>query len=253
MSAIGTWVRLFGRFEAVAFVAQDKLIITLDGPSGSGKSTISPRLAAHYSIPCLDTGAMYRTVALRALAQGINLEDDEAVSLVARRLDFRFKMLGGVNAGEYSESKAPFVQMGKEIRTPEVSMAASRIAKLKGVRQILVAAQQKIGAEFGAVVEGRDAGTVIFPGARFKFYMTATDQERARRRFKELQEKLGDAAPGYDDVLSEMIKRDAQDSQRAESPMKPAEDAEIVDTTGLELDQVLQVLIDKVNQRRGVA
>lgn len=229
---------------------EEKLIITLDGPSGSGKSTLSHRLAAHFSVPCLDTGAMYRMVALRCIQQQIPLDDDAQVTGVARHLKFRFIPGSQGSRIEVAEGNSEYRVVGKEIRTPEVSMGASQIAKLKSLRQELVRQQQRIGQEVGAVVEGRDAGTVIFPQAKFKFFMTASTEERAKRRHKELVEKWGNEATSYEEVLSEMMKRDAQDSQRAESPLKAAEDADLVDTTGLAMDEVLGILISRVQQKR---
>lgn len=227
-----------------------QMIITLDGPSGSGKSTVSHQLARHYGVPCLDTGAMYRTLALRGIQRGLNLDDDAALSDLAQTLKFRFGFEGAVPFVEVTEGRGSSQKIGKEIRTPEVSLAASRVAKLRNVRKVLVAEQQRIGALEGAVVEGRDAGTVIFPKAKFKFFMTASSEERARRRHKELQERLGPEAPGYDAVLREMIQRDEQDSKRAESPLKPALDAQILDTTGLDLGQVFQALVQKIDALR---
>lgn len=224
------------------------LIITLDGPSGSGKSTVSHRLAAHFKVPCLDTGAMYRTVALQCIKEKVNLDDETAVQKVAARFSFRFRRDGSNPVVEASDQKGAFKVMGKEIRTPDVSMAASRIAKLKAVRKELVSQQQRIGQEVGAVVEGRDAGTVIFPNAPFKFFLTASVEERAKRRHLELTEKLQGQVPPLEEVLKEMIQRDAQDSGRVESPLKPAEDAIMIETSGLSLDEVFNILVHKIER-----
>jgi cytidylate kinase len=234
-----------------SFVSREPLIITLDGPSGSGKSTISHQLAKHFGVPCLDTGAMYRTVAMLCLQRKIDLDNDAEVTKVVQSLEFRFPLEDSKTSAEYREIGKAYVRLGKEIRTPEVSMAASRIARLKNVRKALVAQQQKIGAELGAVVEGRDAGTVIFPHARFKFFMTATNEERARRRYLELKDKLGDQSPPVEEVYREMVLRDEQDSKRAESPLIAALDAELIETTGLDLGQVLALLIRKIEARNG--
>ena len=193
---------------------------------------------------------MYRTVALLALQHKVNLDDDGAVTSIAKEVTFDFPLENGQTMAAYSVQGKPFIRLGKEIRTPEVSMAASRIAKLKMVRQEMVRQQQQLGERLGAIVEGRDAGTVIFPQAPYKFFMTASDDERAKRRYLELKERLGDQAPSLEVVHREMVQRDAQDSQRAESPLKPAADAEIIDTTGMPMPDVLSLLIARVGAKR---
>lgn len=228
------------------------LIVTLDGPSGSGKSTIAARLALHFKIPNLDTGAMYRCVALRGLESGVSLSDEASLVELAKRIEFEFGLEGDEPYAAYRMDGGAFQKLGREIRTNEVSMAASTIAKLKELRKVLVSRQREIGARVGAIVEGRDAGSVIFPHAPIKFYMTASTEERARRRYEELVSKLGDSAPSFKDVHDEMIKRDLQDSSRVESPLKPAEDAIWVDTTGVSLDQVFQRLVAEVEKKSRV-
>jgi len=224
------------------------LIITLDGPSGSGKSTVAHRLAEYFKVPCLDTGAMYRRIALQCLREGLALDRESDVLQVASRFSFRFRREANQAIVEASDKSEAFQTIGKEIRTPEVSMAASQIAKLKSVRQRLVSEQQRIGQEHGAVVEGRDAGTVIFPTAKFKFFLTASSEERAKRRHRELSEKLEGQVPTQEEVLKEMIQRDAQDSGRVESPLKPAEDAVMVDTSGRNLDEVFEILVKTIER-----
>lgn len=224
------------------------LIITLDGPSGSGKSTASVRLALHFQIPCLDTGAMYRSVAYTAICRKISLDDEKSVCEVAKAMNFSFGFEGDQRWIEVTEAgKAK--RMGSEIRTPEISLAASRVAKLKDLRKILVRKQQEIGRKMGAVVEGRDAGTVIFPKATIKFFVTASSEERARRRHKELLDAYGIKAQGFDEVLSEIRERDRQDEERQISPSKPAEDAMIIDTSGLSLEDVVELLIQNVETK----
>jgi len=222
------------------------LIITLDGPSGSGKSTASLQIAKHFGIPCLDTGAMYRTVALTCLNRKLSLENEAEVCLAAESLRFRFSFEGDQAVAEVSENGQRFRRLGKEIRAPEVSLAASKIAKLPKMREILVSQQREIGRKDGGVIEGRDAGTVIFPKAPIKFFMTASVEERAKRRYQELLEKLGPETQSYDAVLKEMIERDRQDEQRSASPLKPAADAILLDTTGMEFSQVVSFIVEKV-------
>jgi cytidylate kinase len=226
------------------------LVIALDGPSGSGKSTVSIRLASHFNIPCLDTGAMYRSVALKALQKKIQLDSEIEIGKIAENLEFRFKLSADRASVEIevAEGGEAYQKLGKEIRTPEVSLAASAIARLGNVREVLVEKQRKIGNQEGAVVEGRDAGTVIFPKASIKFFVTASAEERAKRRYQELKDKLGDQAQKYEDVLKEMIQRDKQDRERDIAPLKPAPDAIVVDTTGLDLEKVVQRLIETVNE-----
>jgi cytidylate kinase len=227
------------------------LIITLDGPSGSGKSTASVRLARHFNIPCLDTGAMYRAVALNALQTKTDVDDEARVSNLAENLNFYFGFEGEKRWAEV-EDHGVRRRLGSEIRTPEVSLAASRVAKLAKVRKILVRKQQEIGQTAGAVVEGRDAGTVIFPSATIKFFVTASAEERARRRHRELVESYGLQAQSYEEVLKEIQLRDQQDEERAASPLRPADDALILDSTGLDLEGVVRYLIEKVETHTGV-
>ncbi|MDB5037309.1 MAG: (d)CMP kinase [Bacteriovoracaceae bacterium] len=224
------------------------LIITLDGPSGSGKSTASVRLAKYFKIPCLDTGAMYRTVAYKATEANIPLDDSPALSKLASKLTFKFGFDGDSRWVEVLDNGSN-MRMGKEIRTPEVSLAASKIAKLPKVREVLVRKQQEIGRKDGAVVEGRDAGTVIFPHATIKFFVTASAEERAKRRHKELVDSYGIKAQDYGEVLKEILLRDRQDEEREASPSKPADDALIIDTSNLDFEKVVQFLKEKVESR----
>lgn len=221
-------------------------IITLDGPSGCGKSTASALLASHFQLPYLDTGAMYRTVAWKALKSSIALNDEAALTKLAESLSFRFSFSGMNSVIEVAENGGAYQVLGPEIRTPEVSLASSKVAGLKNVRRALVRQQQEIGRRQGAVVEGRDAGTVIFPAADIKFFLTASSEARAERRYLELKEKLKDKTPTYESVLQDIKLRDKQDEERVESPSKPAPDAQIIDTSGRNLDQVVNLLIQKV-------
>ncbi|MBN8555807.1 MAG: (d)CMP kinase [Deltaproteobacteria bacterium] len=230
-------------------MSSKKILITLDGPSGSGKSTASVKLAYHFQLPCLDTGAMYRFVGLRALEKKIPLSNEDDISKLAAQCDFQFRFEGEEPIVEAKELGEKFQKLGKEIRSPEVSLAASAIAKLKKVREVLVKKQQEIGEKEGGVIEGRDAGTTIFPQAGLKFFMTADVVERAKRRYAELKEKLGTNVQAFDEVLKEMVVRDKQDEERAFSPLKPADDAIIYDTSGKNFDEVVQFLIQTVRSR----
>ena len=212
-------------------------IITLDGPAGVGKSTLAKRLATILGIPYLDTGAMFRTIALRLGPGAETLPEDE---LRARCNAFRFKLQGG---GEGSVLLCNDVPVGREIRTEEVGRLASRLATSTVVRDYLKEAQRSLG-ESGLVAEGRDMGTVVFPTARFKFFLDARPEVRGMRRFEELQAK---GEPADLAQITEMIRqRDDMDRNRAVAPLQPAADAVIVDTSDLDIDGVLKVLTDTV-------
>ena len=212
-------------------------IITLDGPAGVGKSTLAKRLATILGIPYLDTGAMFRTIALRLGPGAEALPEDE---LRARCKAFRFKLQGG---GEHSVLLCNGVPVGPEIRTEEVGRLASRLATSTVVRDCLKEAQRSLG-ESGLVAEGRDMGTVVFPTARFKFFLDARPEVRGMRRFEELQAK---GEPADLAQITEMIRqRDDMDRNRAVAPLKPAADAVIVDTSDLGIEGVLKGLTDTV-------
>ncbi len=235
-------------------------IVTLDGPSGSGKTTIARRVALHLKLPCLDTGAMYRRVALEALQRGVSLSDEAGCCAIAQELQFQFRNDTGRLISEVRLPNGQIQALGAEIRSPEVSMAASTIAKMGLLRKIMVEQQQRLGRERGAVVEGRDAATVIFPDSPYKFYVTASSEERARRRFEELRSQSltsqgertddsrsqGSVTFSYDEILKDLLARDHQDSSRAESPLVSAPGAMVIDTTGLSLDEVVARIIRSV-------
>ena len=221
-----------------------RLVIAIDGPAGAGKSTVSRRLAVRLGYCLLDTGAIYRAVALVALRQGISWEDGPACAEIARSLDIDFHFDGEDNK----------VQVGGEdvslaIRTPEISQGASRVSALPEVRAALLDLQRRLGAQGGVVAEGRDIGTVVFPGADVKFFLTASPQVRARRRTDELRalgKTVDEAAP-----LKEIIERDERDSTRAAAPLKQAEDAVLVDSSGVAADEVVSRMEAEVRLRGG--
>ena len=212
-------------------------IITLDGPAGVGKSTLAKRLATLLSIPYLDTGAMFRTIALRLGPGAEKLPDDE---LRARCNGFRFRLQG---TGEGTVLLCNEVPVGREIRTEEVGRLASRLATSTVVRDSLKEAQRALG-ETGLVAEGRDMGTVVFPTARFKFFLDARPEVRGLRRFEELRAK---GEPADLEEITEMIRqRDEMDRNRPVAPLKPAADAKIVDTSDLDIKGVLDTLVNAV-------
>ena len=200
-------------------------VIAIDGPAGSGKSTVARALAAHLGLKYLDTGAMYRAVAFAILRGGGDPEDAEAAAATARRIDLDVGldsvMVDGIDATV-------------EIRGPEVSRAVSVVAANPEVRKELVSRQREWGyRQGGGVLEGRDIGTVVFPDAELKIYLTADPAERARRRAKEVTDL------DYEAVAADIARRDAVDTTRAIDPLVEAADATLVDTTGLDIDQVV--------------
>ena len=212
------------------------LTVALDGPVGAGKSSVAEEAARRLGILHLDTGAMYRAMGLYMLRQGVALSEEEAVSRLAEkvRVDVRYTC-GTQHTFLEGEDVTGL------IRTPEVSMAASTVARYARVRQAMVALQQRLAAEQPMLVDGRDICTRVLPQATLKVFLTASAEERARRRFLELQQKgLPDT---YEEVLAELKKRDEQDTQRAVDPLRPAADARILDSTNLTFDQVVDTLV----------
>ena len=218
-----------------------KIRIAIDGPAGAGKSTVAKMVAKRLNILHLDTGAMYRAVGLFALRKGIDPQNEAEVS----------KMLGGVDiAVQYKDGKQQTVLNGEDvshlIRTSDVSNAASAVSKWPEVRKKMVAIQQKIASGMSIVMDGRDIGTYVIPEAEYKFFLTASVGERAKRRFLELKESGHEAE--LESVKTDIEKRDHQDSSREYAPLYKAEDAMEIDTTELGIEQVLQ----KVYERLGL-
>lgn len=213
------------------------MIVTIDGPAGSGKSTAARALAERLGFEFLDTGAMFRAVALALSRQSIDLEDLAAVESVLARLHLDVPP-GRVVLNREDVSAA--------IRTAEASQAASKVAVIPAVRQFLAKEQRRIAFGRNMVCEGRDQGTVVFPEAECKFFLVADPRARAERRFQELLAK-GEAAT-FEDVLVAQEERDARDSRRDLAPMKPATDALVIDTTHLSADEVLSRLEEVVRR-----
>jgi CMP/dCMP kinase len=214
------------------------MIIAIDGPAGSGKSTVAKAVAARLGFRYLDTGAMYRAVAFRALEAGVPLDNDEAVSLIAEAEAVEFAHEGG--SALPTRVLIGGVDVTTAIRTPEVDAAVSPVSALKPVRELMVAQQRTLAQGHDVVVEGRDIGTVVFPDAELKVFLTATPQERARRRG--LEQRAAGAAVSDDEVLEAIVRRDAYDSSRAHSPLAAADDAVILDTTGLTIPEVVEAI-----------
>ncbi|AQQ69496.1 cytidylate kinase [Microbulbifer agarilyticus] len=216
-------------------------VVTIDGPSGSGKGTIAKLLADKLGFSLLDSGALYRLTALAALNAGAHLEDELAVAKIAANLDIRFAIAGGevsaVLAGE---------DVSRDIRMERVSMAASKVAALPAVREALLQRQRDFRALPGLVADGRDMGTTVFPDAPVKVFLTASAEERARRRFDQLQGR--GVSVSLRDLLEDIRARDDRDMNRAASPLAPAEDAVVLDSTDIDIDGVLQKVLELVQK-----
>jgi len=220
-----------------------QLTIAIDGPAGSGKSTVARRVAAMLGYLYLDSGAMYRAVALKAVERGIPLEDDARLVQLAR--DTHIELKAPTTEQEAAGLKNRVFLDGREvtteIRTAEVAQAASRLATIAGVRERLVAEQQKAGEGGGVVMEGRDIGTVVFPRAELKIFLEASPETRAQRRWMEHQEK-GEAST-VEQVLEEVRERDRRDRERKVSPLVRADDAVLVDNTAMEIEETARLIV----------
>lgn len=201
--------------------------IAIDGPAGAGKSTIAKMVSAKLGYIYVDTGALYRAVALYITENGIA---DEDIEKELEKADVSLRFVDGAQRVFLGDR-----DVSDLIRTPEISMAASRTSAIPAVRAYLFETQQKIARENNIIMDGRDIGTVVLPNADVKIFLTASAEERANRRYKELAEKLD--CPSYEEILQDIIQRDYQDMHREIAPLKQAEDAVLVDTTHLDLDE----------------
>jgi CMP/dCMP kinase len=220
----------------------DKLIIAIDGPVGSGKSTLARRVASLLGYTYIDTGAMYRAVALKAIRRDVPFANGDALSALAEQTRIDLRVGDGAQRvlldGE---------DVTAAIRTPEVAQAASKVAVVAGVRHVLVAEQRRAGQQGGVVMEGRDIGSVVFPDAGLKIFLTASPEIRAERRWREHQQK-GDAID-LPRTLEEIHERDRRDSQRESSPLVRAKDAVVVDSTAMEPEEVARLVVLLANDR----
>ncbi|AEH50414.1 (d)CMP kinase [Pseudothermotoga thermarum] len=214
----------------------DQILIAIDGPAGSGKSTIAKLLAKKLRINYLDTGAMYRAVAYYLKMKGYSPSEDLSEELEKLKIDYK-------DGDLYING----IKVGEEIRSPEVGKLASDFAKIQTVRERLTKIQRTICEKGSFVVDGRDIGTVVLPHADVKIFLTASFEERVKRRLKELQEKGIQAT--YEQVAQEMMQRDEQDSSRSIAPLKPAQDAFIIDTTGKTVEEVLNQICEIISRR----
>jgi cytidylate kinase len=220
----------------------EHLIIALDGPAGAGKTTLGRMLARELGLLYIDTGSMYRAVALAVIESGTNETDDVTVGVLAERIDIDL-------AGDPDSLHVTLDgrDVTERIRDEDVTDMSSIISTIPAVRRAMVRRQRELGRR-GAVMNGRDIGTVVFPSADFKFFLTATPEARAERRLEE--ERRIDPAATYEATLADMTERDRRDSTRADSPLVAAPDAVVLDTTGVPIDEVLRQMMSEIERRR---
>lgn len=223
--------------------------IAIDGPSGAGKSTISRKAAEIFGFIYVDTGAIYRTIGLASKIRGVSLDDKAAVMEMLPKLNIELKYNESGEQHMYLDGK----DVSRDIRLPEVSMLASKVSAIPEVRAFLVDMQRDMAKKYDVIMDGRDIGTVILPDADLKIFLTADVNDRAQRRYEELRAK-GMEKP-FDEVLAEMKQRDEQDTLRAAAPLKAAEDAVMLDTSGNTLEQsiaeVCRLIADRTGRRFG--
>lgn len=215
--------------------------IAIDGPAGAGKSTIAKKVSAELGYIYVDTGALYRTIALYIMENNIS---DNDIPEKINKADVSLKFIDGTQRVFLGDRDVSGL-----IRTPQISMEASRTSAIPAVREYLFDTQQKIAKENNVIMDGRDIGTVVLPDAQVKIFLTATPEERANRRYRELSEKPD--CPSYEDILKDIIERDHNDMNRPVAPLKQADDAVLVDTTNLTLEQSVEEIIKIINEKTG--
>ena len=224
--------------------SSQSLIIAIDGPSGAGKGTVARAVAEQLGYRHIDTGAMYRALAWKALHEELALDDEGALTALAARAVI--DVSDGVVRVDGHDVKAA-------IRTPEIDKAAAAVARQPGVREVLIRQQREMGDRGGVVMEGRDIGTVVFPSADLKIYMDASPEERARRRATDPSHAAGKDGAAVQDVASALAERDRSDSTRKASPLALAADAVLIDTTGVPIDEVVRRVLALAAQKAGAS
>ena len=220
-----------------------KTAIAIDGPSGAGKSTLARALAKELGFLYVDTGAIYRTVGYYAYRKGLDPKNAEEIT--AALPEIHIEMVYGEDGLQHMLLNG--CDVTKEIRLPEISMYASRVSAIPAVREFLMEMQRSMAREHDVIMDGRDIGTVVLPDAPIKLFLNASPEDRAMRRFLELEQR-GTPEP-YDQLLAEIKERDYNDSHRAAAPLRPAEDAVLVNTTGNTFDKSFQLLLDLIKER----
>lgn len=217
-------------------------VVTVDGPSGAGKGTLCMLLAKKLGFHLLDSGAIYRVLALAAIHHGVDLESEEALVPLATHLDVQF-----IAEGDLVKVILEGEDVSGELRKEETGMAASKVAALPRVREALLRRQRAFAEGEGLVADGRDMGTVVFPRAEVKIFLDASAEERANRRLKQLQGKGLDVR--FDDLLSEIQERDDRDRNRPVAPLRPAEDALLLDSTSMSIDEVVEKALQYIESK----
>lgn len=219
-------------------------IVAIDGPAGVGKSTVARQLAKRLRLPMIDTGAMYRTVALKALLTDTDPDDGEALAKIAETIDLELKADADGGVEVFLDGEA----VGQKIRTPEVSEAASRVSVHSRVRRRMVELQRRAAARNGGVLEGRDIGTVVFPDTPFKFFLSARALVRAERRHRDLV--AAGKGTSVDDVLKEIVQRDQRDSERADSPLRVDDTYFEIDSSDLKPPEIVERMVGTIRRRQ---
>ena len=216
--------------------------IAIDGPAGAGKSTISKKVASSLGYVYIDTGAMYRTVGLKAVSCGIDTKDEEGVTSILSAIDIDIRH-EGVEQHIYLDGE----NVSDKIRTPEISMAASNVSAIPAVRVAMVDMQRKLAENHDVVMDGRDIGSHVLPDAQIKIFLTASPEARAKRRYNELIQKGENVS--FEEVYTDMVQRDKNDSTRAVSPLVIADGATVIDTSDLNLEQSVEAVISHIRSK----
>lgn len=224
-----------------------RVLVAIDGPAGAGKSTVARRVAERLRMVLVDTGALYRCVALAASRAGLAFSDEEEVGALAARLAAARAIRLEADRERGVRAFLEGEDVSVPIRTPEMSLGASRVSAIPRVRDALLAMQRQAGEEGGVVLEGRDIGTVVFPDAEVKFFLTASPEERATRRHRELIEKGTPAS--FEDTLQDVVKRDKADTERPVAPLRQADDAIVIDSSNQSIDEVVDEMVRLVASR----